>query len=120
MAGVTFAQDTTIPPEELIDRLPSDVLSRIPPDVVEQIRNGVIDQIPDDVLDRLPAGVVDRIPEGLLASASADPLLTTILIVVGVLAVALFFWGIVKSAFKAALFAAVVGGGAWFWYFNIR
>ncbi len=120
MPAVNLAQDTTIPPEELIDRLPRDVLDRLPPDVIEQIRDGVIDQIPEEVVDRLPAGIADRIPEGLLASASADPLLTTILIVVGVLAIVGFLYGIVKSAFKAALFAAVVGGGAWYWYFNIR
>jgi hypothetical protein len=39
---------------------------------------------------------------------------------IGVLAVVVFVWGIAKQAFKAAFLAAVLGAGAWFWYFNVR
>ena len=105
-------------PEELED-VPTDVLDQIPDEVVEQLRDGVIDKIPETVVDQLPEGVADRIPDGLLESASANPVLSVILIGIGVLAVAIFLYGIVKSAFKAAFFAAVVGGAAWYWYFNI-
>ncbi len=107
-------------PQELIDQIPPEVLDRLPQDIVDRIRDGTLDQIPDTVVDRLPPGLVDSIPDGLLESAAANPALSAILIAVGVIAVLLFFWGIVKSAFKAALFAAVVGGGAWAWYFYIQ
>ena len=105
-------------PEDLAD-LPPDVADRIPDEVLDQLRDGVIDKIPDAVVDQLPEGVADRIPDGLLESAAANPALTAILIGVGVLAVLIFVFGIVKSAFKAAFFAGVIGVGAWYWYFNI-
>ena len=105
-------------PEELED-VPPDVLDQIPDEVVEQLRDGVIDKIPENVVDQLPTGVADRIPDGLLEGASANPVLTVILIGVGVLAVVIFLWGLVKSAFKAAFFAGVIGAAAWYWYFNI-
>ncbi len=105
-------------PEDLAD-LPPDVADRIPDEVLDQLRDGVIDKIPDSVVDQLPDGVVDRIPDGLLESATANPALSAILIGVGVLAVVIFLFGIVKSAFKAAFFAGVIGAAAWYWYFNI-
>ena len=106
-------------PEELIDELPPDVADRIGEEVIDQIRDGVIDKIPDNIVDQLPEGVADRIPDGLLESASANPVLSAILIGVGVLAVVIFLFGIVKSAFKAAFFAGVIGAAAWYWYFNV-
>ena len=106
--------------EDLLDELPPEVIDRLPPDIVERLRDGAIEKIPEDVVELLPPDIQDRIPSGLLESASANPVLTIVLIAVGVAAALLFFYGLVKSAFKAALFAAVVGGGAWFWYFNIR
>ncbi len=118
MPAVIEAQDTTIPPEDLIDQVPSDVLDRLPSDVVQRIQDGVLDQIPEDVVEQLPQTVVDRLPEGLLASTGGDPALLAVLAIVGGLAVLIFVWGVVKSAFKAALFAGVVGAAAWFWFFN--
>lgn len=104
--------------EDLIDQIPPDVLDRLPDDVVEDLREGIIDRIPDDVVEGLPDAVTDRIPSDLLDAASANSTLTAILIGIGVLAVVIFVWGVVKAAYKAAFFAAVVGGAAWFWYFN--
>ncbi len=106
-------------PEDLIDEIPPDVRDRIGDEVIDQLRDGVIDKIPDNVVDQLPEGVADRIPDGLLESASANPVLAAILIGVGVLAVVIFVFGIVKSAFKAAFFAGVIGAAAWYWYFYI-
>ncbi len=118
MTTVQLAQDTTIPPEDLIDQVPSDVLDRLPDDVVERIQDGVIDQIPEEVVDRLPESVVNQIPDGLLESAAANPGLLAVLVIVGLLAAAGFVYGIVKSAIKAALFFGVVAAAAWFWFFN--
>ena len=104
--------------QEPLDQLPPDVVDQLPDDIVDQLQDGIIERIPDDVIDRLPESVTDRIPSDLLDAASANPTLTAILIGVGVLAALVFVWGVVKSAWKAAFFAAVVGGAAWFWYFN--
>ncbi len=114
--GGLFAQDPVSP----LDQIPDDVLDRLPDNVVDQLRDGVIDKIPADLIDQLPVSVTDRIPAGLLESASADPVLAAILIGVGALAVLIFLFGVFKSAFKAAFLAAVVGGGAWIWYFSIQ
>ncbi len=112
MPPVIQAQDTTIPPDVI------DQIENIDPSVADRIRDGVLDQIPEDIADRLPATVVDRLPDGLIESAGADPALLAVLAIVGGLAVIIFVWGVVKSAFKAALFAGVVGAAAWFWFFN--
>lgn len=112
MRTVQLAQDPTIPPDVL------DQIENVDPSVADRIRDGLLDQVPEDVVDRLPASVVDRIPDGLLESASADPALLAVLAIVGGLAVLVFVWGVVKSAMKAALFAAVVGAAAWYWFFN--
>jgi len=68
-------------------------------------------QLPGDVSER--AGeIADQVKE--------NPTLAAILLGIGVLAVVVFVWGIAKQAFKAAFLAAVLGAGAWFWYFNVR
>jgi len=67
--------------------------------------------------------VLGQVPEDLnqiVETAKAEPLLLAILIGVGVLAGIIFFWGIVKQLFKAAIVAGVLSAGAWYWYFNIR
>ena len=46
--------------------------------------------------------------------------LAAILIGIGVLTALIFFWGVVKQVFKAAIVGAVLSAGAWYWYFNIR
>ena len=70
----------------------------------------------DLVEDLLPQVDID----GAVETVKAEPLLLAILIGVGVLAVGVFFWGIVKQLFKAAFIAGVLGAAAWIWYFNIR
>ena len=107
-------------PQDLIDDIPPDVIDQIPDSVIDQLRDGVIDKIPDDIVDQLPTSVTDRIPDGLLESASANPVLAGILIVVGVLALIVFVFGIVKSAIKAAVFGGVLAAAAWYWYFQIQ
>lgn len=56
----------------------------------------------------------------VIEAAKADPVLAGILIAVGLATLGVFFWGIVKQVFKAALFAGLASAGVWFWYFNIR
>ncbi len=106
--------------EDGLSDIPQEVLDRLPPDIVEKLRTGVLDKIPDDVVDRLPPSIADRIPDGFLESAAANPLLTAILLLIGVLAVIGFFYGVAKSFFKMALYSGIAGAIAWFWYFNIR
>ncbi|MFH1103820.1 MAG: hypothetical protein V1757_02585 [Actinomycetota bacterium] len=68
-------------------------------------------QIPDD-LPELAGQIVDQV--------KANPVLLAMLIGVGVITAIVFLWGIVKQAFKAAIFAGLLSVGAWYWYFNIR
>ena len=103
---------------DLIDELPPDVVEELPTSIVDQIRDEGLDALPDEIIDRLPDSVVDRIPSEYLDVASNNPALTAILLIVGIVAVAGFFYGVAKSAFKAALFFGLVAAGAWFWFFN--
>jgi len=41
-------------------------------------------------------------------------------LVIALGATGLVGWGMVKRVFKLALYAAIAGAAAWFWYFNIR
>ncbi|MCB0993991.1 MAG: hypothetical protein KDB21_02790 [Acidimicrobiales bacterium] len=100
----------------VLEDLPADVVEQLPSDIVSQLREGAIDAIPEDVVESLPASVQARIPDSVIAAAGDDPALAVILAVVGALAVLGFLWGVFKSAFKAALFFAVVGAGAWIWF----
>ncbi|MBT8215959.1 MAG: hypothetical protein HKN74_11935 [Acidimicrobiia bacterium] len=105
-------------PFDLVDDLPPEVVDDLPPSVIDQIRNEGLEKLPETVVDRLPDTVVDRIPSEFIEGASANPALVAILVVVGLIAVAGFVYGIAKSAFKAAFFFGVVAAGAWYWYFN--
>ena len=106
------------PLTDLIDELPPEVVDDLPPSIVDQIRNEGLETLPDEIIDRLPESVVDRIPSEFLDVASNNPLFTAILVIVGLLAIVGFFWGVAKSAFKAALFFGLVAAGAWYWFFN--
>ena len=103
---------------DLVDDLPEDVVEDLPPSVIDQIRNEGLEKLPDSVVDQLPDSVVDRIPDEFLDVASTNPVLVAILVLVGILSVIGFFYGVAKSAFKAALFFGVVAAAAWFWFFN--
>ena len=41
-------------------------------------------------------------------------------LLIALAATALVVWWIVKKVFKLAIYAAIAGAIAWFWYFNIR
>jgi len=114
--SIPLAQDA----ENLVDQIPTDVIDQIPTDVLQDLVEGTAEKIPQEVIDRLPDSVVDRIPDGLIESVGADPVLAGILIAIGGIAVAGFLYGIVKSAWKAAFFAGIVGAATWYWYFSIR
>ncbi len=101
---------------DVLDELPPDVVEDLPQSVIDQLEG--LDQIPDSLKDEIPDAVLDRIPSDLLDFASSNPLLTTILVIVGIIAVIGFFWGVAKSAFKAAFFFGVVAAGAWFLFFS--
>lgn len=103
---------------DLIDELPPDVVEDLPPGVIEQIREKGLETLPDSIVDQLPDTVVDRIPTEFLSAAGNNPVLTAVLVIVGILALVGFFYGVAKSAFKAAVFFGIVAAGAWFWFFN--
>ncbi len=103
---------------DLIDELPPEVVEDLPQNIIDQIRSEGLDTLPDEIINRLPDSVVDRIPDQFLDVASNNPLFTAILVIVGVLAIIGFFYGVAKSAFKAALFFGLIAAGAWFWVFN--
>jgi hypothetical protein len=103
---------------DLIDELPPDVVEDLPPGVIEQIREKGLETLPDSIVDQLPDTVVDRIPAEFLSAAGNNPALTAVLLIVGILALVGFFYGVAKSAFKAAVFFGIVAAGAWFWFFN--
>ena len=101
---------------DVVDELPPDVVEELDPTVLDQLEG--LDQIPDSLKDQIPDSVLDRISPDLLDFASRNPTLTAILLIVGVIAVAGFFWGVAKSAFKAAFFFGIVAAGAWFLFFS--
>ena len=103
---------------DLVDDLPPEVVEDLPPSVIDQIRNEGLEKLPDDIVERLPDSVVDRIPSEFLDVASSNPALTALLVVVGILSVIGFFYGVAKSAFKAALFFGLIAAGSWYWFFN--
>ena len=96
--------------QSVVDNIPEEVLERLPDDVRQQLEDGVIDKIPQDIVDRLPEGLQDSIPSGLIEAATSNPLFA----VIGVLAIIGFGYGVVKSAFKAAVFFGVLAAVAWF------
>jgi hypothetical protein len=102
-----------------ISDLPPDVVDSLPDDIVEKLRTGVLDKIPDDVFNSLPGSIQDKIPDGLLEAASAHPLFTKVLLVIGILAVLGFIFGVVKSAVKWMLYSAILGVAAWYWFFQM-
>ena len=101
-----------------IEDLPPEVVEELPTDVVEQIKDGLLDRIPEDVVAELPQSVQDRIPEGLLEAAASNPAFTRVLLIIGVLAVLGFIFGVVKSAVKWMLYSAIVGVAAWYFFFQ--
>lgn len=66
----------------------------------------------------LQTEVPEQVTE-VIEAAKADPVLAGALIAVGVATAGLFFWGIAKQLFKAALFGGLASVGVWYWYFNL-
>lgn len=56
--------------------------------------------------------------EGLFDRISSSSTLTKVLLVVGVLALAGFIFGVVKSAVKWMFISAIIGVAAWFFFFQ--
>jgi hypothetical protein len=59
-------------------------------------------------------------PQQIVDQVKANPTLLAILVGVGVLTAIVFFWGLVKQTFKAAIFGGTLSVLAWVWYFNVR
>ncbi len=75
--------------------------------------------VPDEIVERIPDDLRERGAE-IVAEVQANPALLVILVVIGVVSAMIFFWGVVKQLFKAAIFAGIASAGAWYWFFNIR
>ncbi len=58
--------------------------------------------------------------EEIVEQVKADPTLQAMLVGIGVVTAMVFAWGVVKQAFRAALFGGALSVIAWVWYFNIR
>jgi hypothetical protein len=56
----------------------------------------------------------------VIDAAKADPVLAGMLIAAGLATLGLFFWGVIRQVFKAALFAGLASAGIWYWYLNVR
>jgi len=67
----------------------------------------------------LPGEVVERADE-IVDTVKANPALLAVLAVVGVVTAVVFLFGVVRQAFKAAMFGGLLSAGAWYWYFTIR
>ena len=102
-----------------IDEIPTEVVDELPDDVVQKLKDGVLDKIPDDVVDSLPDAIQDKVPEGLMEAASSNPTFTKVLLVIGILAVLGFIFGVVKSAIKWMIYSAILGVAAWYWFFQM-
>jgi hypothetical protein len=70
-------------------------------------------------LQTLRDEVVDRADE-IVDTVKANPVLLAVLAVIGVITALVFLFGVVRQAFKAALFGGLLSAGAWYWYFSIR
>lgn len=103
---------------DVLDQLPQDVVEQLPTDVRQKLEDGTLDKIPEDVINNLPADLVDKVPTSLIDFASANPLFTGILLIIGVLAVIGLFYGVIKSAVKVAITSGITAAGAWYLFFQ--
>lgn len=70
-------------------------------------------------LAQIPITVPENAQE-VVDQVKANPTLAALLLGIGLLTLALFFWGLMKQMFKAALFGGLLSVAAWYWYFNVR
>ena len=102
-----------------MDDLPHDLVHDLPNEVVEQIKDVLLDKIPDDDVSEHHASKQDKIPQGLLEADSTNPTYTKVLLVIGLLAVAGFVFGVIKSAVKWMIYSAILGVVAWYFFFQM-
>ena len=99
------------------DNLPQEVLDALPDDIRQEILDGARDQIPEDVVADLTPDVADQIPDSVVSVASANPGLTAVIVVIGLLAVAGALWGAIKGFLKVSIGLGIIAAVAWFWFF---
>lgn len=99
-----------------LDELPQRVIDRLPDDVVAGLRDGTIDEIPRDVVEQLPARLQERIPDDLIASATTSTGLTIAIVVLILLGLAGFVYGMMKRLVLLAVVFAAVAVGGFYWY----
>ena len=93
--------------------LDDEILERLPTDIRGAIKNGTLKVLPKDIVDSLPDQVSESIPNSLIEAANANPVLTLILVICGVIGVIGFLYGVFKSGLKATLFFGVVAAISW-------
>ena len=93
--------------------LDDEILERLPTDIRDAIQNGTLKVLPKDIVDSLPDQVSDSIPKSLIEAANANPVLTLVLVICGVIGIIGFLFGVFKSGLKTALFFGVVAAISW-------
>ena len=93
--------------------LDDEILERLPTDIRGAIKNGTLKILPKDVVDSLPDQVSDSIPKSLIEAANANPVLTLILVIFGVIGVVGFLYGVFKSGLKTTLFFGLIAAISW-------
>ena len=93
--------------------LDDEILERLPTDIRDAIKNGTLKVLPKDIVDSLPDQVSDSIPKSLVEAANANPVLTLVLVICGVIGIIGFLFGVFKSGLKTALFFGVVAAISW-------
>ena len=93
--------------------LDDEILERLPTDIRDTIKNGTLKVLPKDIVDSLPDQVSDSIPKSLIEAANANPVLTLVLVICGVIGIIGFLFGVFKSGLKTALFFGVVAAISW-------
>ena len=97
-----------------IEDLPQEVIDALPEDIREEMLTGARDRIPENVVDTLTPDIADQIPVGLIDAASANPELTTVVIVIALLSVVGAIIGAIKGFVKMAIFLGLIAAAAWF------
>jgi len=67
--------------------LDDEILERLPTDIRDAIKNGTLKVLPKDIVDSLPDQVSDSIPKSLVEAANANPVLTLVLVICGVIGI---------------------------------
>ncbi|GIS39414.1 MAG: hypothetical protein Ct9H90mP11_07340 [Acidimicrobiales bacterium] len=93
--------------------LDDEILERLPTDIRGAIKNGTLKVLPKDIVDSLPDQVSDSIPKSLIEAANANPVLTLVLVICGVIGIIGFLFGVFKSGLKTALFFGAVAAISW-------